>query len=48
MKVWAHVKGYVAKYNSTGRVEDVKLLAEQYMMAYPPETWNANVLHSKK
>jgi transposase len=46
--VWGHVKEYVAKYNTTGKVDDIVDLAHSYMEAYPPETWAANVEHCRK
>jgi hypothetical protein len=42
------VKGYVAKWNSTGKVDQVKDLAQKYMEAYDAETWAKNIDHVKK
>jgi hypothetical protein len=43
-----HVKGYFAKWNLTGKVDQVKDLAENYMAAYDAETWTRSIHHVKK
>jgi len=37
--VWGNVKEYVTKYNTTGKIDDIITLAEEYMDAYDPSAW---------
>lgn len=46
--VWGHIKRHVAKYNTTGKINDIIELAQEYIEAYDPDVWKKNVAHVEK
>ncbi|OXA37923.1 hypothetical protein Fcan01_27365 [Folsomia candida] len=46
--VWGHIKQHVAKYNTTGKINDIIELAQEYIEAYDPDVWKKNVVHVEK